>query len=114
MTERQSRNLAATLGGDAVFPMPGSRSWGVAMERTRVNSSRSRMGPDGHIATDGLMTLLRWKATIRVSSRQRNGPAGELMRRGLDPSHNYSAGNQIRAAATSGSCSIDDRTGGLP
>ena len=29
MTERTSKELAAALGGDAVFPMPGSRTWGV-------------------------------------------------------------------------------------
>jgi hypothetical protein len=29
MTERTAKELAAALGGDAVFPMPGSRTWGV-------------------------------------------------------------------------------------
>ena len=39
MTEQAAKGLAAVLGGDAVFPMPGSRSWGVTLER-----------PDGHFA----------------------------------------------------------------
>jgi hypothetical protein len=33
MTERAAKSLAMALGGEAVFPMPGSRSWGVALER---------------------------------------------------------------------------------
>jgi hypothetical protein len=29
MTEQAAKTLAAVIGGDAVFPMPGSRTWGV-------------------------------------------------------------------------------------
>ncbi len=34
MTEQAAKALAAALGGDAVYPMPGSRSWGVTLERS--------------------------------------------------------------------------------
>jgi hypothetical protein len=34
MTEQAARELAATLSGDAIFPMPGSRDWGVTLERS--------------------------------------------------------------------------------
>jgi hypothetical protein len=33
MTEQAAKALAAVLGGEAVFPMPGSRSWGVTAMR---------------------------------------------------------------------------------
>ena len=33
MTEQAARSLAAVVGGDAVFPMPSSRSWGVVAGR---------------------------------------------------------------------------------
>ena len=34
MTEQAAKSLAAVLSGDAVFPMPSSRSWGVTATRT--------------------------------------------------------------------------------
>ena len=33
MTEQAARSLAAVVDGDAVFPMPSSRSWGVVTPR---------------------------------------------------------------------------------
>jgi hypothetical protein len=39
MTEQAAKALVATLGGAATFPMPGSRTWGVTVERS-----------DGHLA----------------------------------------------------------------
>ena len=39
MNEQVAKSLAVTLSGDAVFPMPDSRSWGVILER-----------PDGRLA----------------------------------------------------------------
>jgi hypothetical protein len=33
MTEKAAKSLAIVLNGEAVFPMPGSRSWGVTLER---------------------------------------------------------------------------------
>ncbi|AMV40495.1 hypothetical protein [Planctomyces sp. SH-PL62] len=33
MTEQAARSLAVTVGGEAVFPMPGNRFWGVKIER---------------------------------------------------------------------------------
>src|SRR4051812_21498275 len=33
MTEQAARSLAAVVGGDAVFPMPSSRAWGVVAQR---------------------------------------------------------------------------------
>lgn len=29
MTEQAAKSMATVIGGDAVFPMPGSRAWGV-------------------------------------------------------------------------------------
>ena len=34
MTEQAARSLAAALGGEAVFPMPTSRTWGVLTTRS--------------------------------------------------------------------------------
>ncbi len=33
MNEQAAKALAATLGGNAVFPIPSSRSWGVTLQR---------------------------------------------------------------------------------
>lgn len=33
MTEQTANALAATVGGNTLFPMPGSRSWGVTLDR---------------------------------------------------------------------------------
>lgn len=33
MTEQAAKSLATAIGGEAVFPMPSSRSWGVVVAR---------------------------------------------------------------------------------
>jgi hypothetical protein len=50
MNEKTARSLANALGSDAVYPMPGSRSWGVTLER-----------PDGRLVAieDGAGWLYR-------------------------------------------------------
>ena len=39
MTEKAAKSLAEVLGGEPIYPMPCSRSWGVTIQR-----------PDGHFA----------------------------------------------------------------
>jgi len=34
MTECAARSLATVVGGEAVFPMPASRNWGVVSQRS--------------------------------------------------------------------------------
>jgi hypothetical protein len=34
MTQQAARSLAVVLGGEAMFPMPGNRAWGVVTART--------------------------------------------------------------------------------
>jgi hypothetical protein len=34
MTEQAARSLAAVLGGEAIFPAPASRNWGVVVPRS--------------------------------------------------------------------------------
>jgi hypothetical protein len=50
MTEKAAKSLATALGGDAEYPMPQSRSWGVTLER-----------PDGRFVSieDGVGWLYR-------------------------------------------------------
>src|SRR4051812_37668312 len=33
MTEHAAKALAVTLGGDALYPMPSTRTWGVTLQR---------------------------------------------------------------------------------
>jgi hypothetical protein len=68
MTERAAKALAATLGGEATFPMPSSRSWGVVAERR-----------------DGCLAVIEEHAGWTYSDRnafrsyQRSGDAGSVV-----------------------------------
>src|SRR4051812_20125354 len=68
MTEQAARSLAAVVGGDAVFPMPSSRGWGVSATRA-----------DGKVAVIEDHAGWVYRDRIAYEAYQQNGDPDSLL-----------------------------------
>jgi hypothetical protein len=111
MTEKAAKSLAIAVGGDAVYPIPGSRTWGVPLKRADgrfvaieddagwLYCDRNGYGAYQETGDDGAVVDTRDSSKWSITDSWARALAGLL------------AAKLTRGAATSGSFSVSGRTG---